>query len=122
MIAAHPSRKPAQPPDVDATFAPWTKALLCWLGTGAVALIVFPSLRGIDAWFGWLPFWLIVAPLIDLVALRHRWITARLRAGMSGIESRRRRSRRQARPTQRRVRRPQRRGMDSTRSEALPPR
>lgn len=120
MIALHSPSKPAQPTAIDAAFAPWTGALLCWLGGGAVALMLFPPLRGVDAWFGWLPFWLIVAPLIDLIALRHRWITARLRAGMSGIESRRRRLRRQARSTQRRVRRPQRRATTTPASDAHP--
>ena len=110
MIAPYTSHTPAQPTPFDSAFAPWTGALLCWLVIGAVALMLFPALRGVDPWFGWTPFWLIVAPLIDLVALRHRWITARLRAGVVHIESRRRRARRQARPMQRRVRRPHRRG------------
>jgi hypothetical protein len=120
MIAPNTLHKPAPPTPVDYAFAPWTGALLCWLVTGAVALVLFPALRGVDPWFGWMPFWLIVAPLIDLVALRHRWITARLRAGVSGLESRRRRARRQARPTQRRVRRPQRHGASTQPTGARP--
>ena len=120
MITSNIRCKRAQPAPADSAFAPWTAALLCWLGSGAAALVLFPALRGVDAWFGWMPFWLVVAPLIDLLALRHRWITARLRAGVSGFESRRRRTRRQAQPTQRRVRRPQRRNTNALPDGARP--
>jgi len=120
MITANIVRKRARPSPVDAAFTPWTSALLCWLGCGVAAVALFPALRGVDPWFGWLPFWLIVAPSIDLLALRHRWITQRLRAGVSGFESRRRRMRRQAQPMQRRVRRQQRRGANAQPDGAQP--
>ena len=120
MITANIARKRARPTPVDAAFTPWTGALLCWLGIGVAAVVLFPALRGVDPWFGWMPFWLIIAPLIDLLALRHRWITQRLRAGVSRFESRRRRMRRQAQPMQRRVRRPQRRGTSARPDGAQP--
>ncbi|HET7065224.1 MAG TPA: hypothetical protein VFI49_13205 [Rudaea sp.] len=49
---------------------PWVIALSCWLVAGVAALICVPELRGSDPLFGWLPFWLIVAPAIDLAVLR----------------------------------------------------
>lgn len=42
-----------------------------WLMAGTLAYLLFPPLRGPDPLLGWLPFWLIVAPLIDL-SLLHR--------------------------------------------------
>ena len=59
--------------------SPWVLALSCWLITGVVALVCVPELRGSDPLFGWLPFWLIVAPAIDLAVLRHRSLIARTR-------------------------------------------
>src|SRR5258706_15824605 len=41
-------------------------ALWLWFAFGALALAWFPALRGRDPLWGWLPFWLIVAPLLGL--------------------------------------------------------
>lgn len=46
-------------------------ALWTWLACGFAVTVLFPALRGSDPLFGWLPFWFVVAPLIDL-ALLHR--------------------------------------------------
>lgn len=83
--------------------APWIIALSCWLVAGCAALICVPALRGSDPLFGWLPFWLVVAPAIDLAVLRRRSLIARAqdllaRAGRS------RRPVRQAKPIGRRSR------------------
>ncbi len=43
-----------------------------WLALGSVALLCLPGLRGDSTWIGWLPFWLVVAPLADLLILRWR--------------------------------------------------
>jgi len=100
------------------SLAQWTQALRIWLMVGALAVVCFPTLRGVDAWFGWMPFWLVVAPALDLAVLRRRQLTAQARAAMSRFW-RQRRSRRQAKPLQRRSMRPRRsaHATASTRSE-----
>jgi hypothetical protein len=45
-------------------------ALWSWFVFGAVVIALIPQARGVTA-IGWLPFWLIVAPLLDL-AFVHR--------------------------------------------------
>src|SRR5215469_15675883 len=40
--------------------------LWIWLLVGTTVWLFFPPLRGHDPLFGWLPFWLVAAPLIDL--------------------------------------------------------
>src|SRR5262245_12148402 len=85
------------PTGVDA-LAPWQPVLLAWLALGAAALLLVPALRGSDAWFGWLPFWLVVAPALDLAVLRRRQGLAWLRTGMAGWREHLRTHRRQASP------------------------
>src|SRR6476659_4200572 len=80
---------------------PWALALTCWLIAGLAALICVPELRGSSPLFGWLPFWLIVAPAIDLAFLRRRSLIARFRELMV---NRRRRTTRQAKPSRPRSR------------------
>ena len=105
MIASTSQPTPAS---ADA-FAPWQTALLAWLALGAVALLFVPELRGTDAWFGWLPFWLVVAPAIDLAVLRRRQGLAMLRAAFGAWRGSRRAQRRQANPLrERRARLPRR--------------
>lgn len=94
-IAARSSRQHAS------DFAPWIAALRVWLGAGCLALIVFPALRGVDAWFGWLPFWLVVAPALDLAVLRRRRLVAEAQILLARLRRRRRSLRRQATPAYR---------------------
>ncbi|HSE12055.1 MAG TPA: hypothetical protein VLB69_05410 [Rudaea sp.] len=82
--------------------APWITALSCWLILGCAALLCVPVLRGTDPLFGWLPFWLVVAPAIDLAVLRRRSLIARTRNLVARVG--RRRTARQARPLRRRQR------------------
>ena len=82
---------------------PWITALSCWLVLGCAALLCVPELRGSDPLIGWLPFWLVVAPAIDLAVLRRRSLIARTHELIARIR-RRRRSARQARPLRRRSR------------------
>ena len=56
---------------IDANAVMLRALLWCWVATGCAALLLFPALRQRDALIGWLPFWLVVAPLLDL-ALLHR--------------------------------------------------
>jgi hypothetical protein len=67
-------------PIIPSQHAHATAALWLWLALGVAALLLFPDLRGSDPRFGWLPFWFIVAPLIDLAILRRRWLMAASRA------------------------------------------
>jgi hypothetical protein len=82
---------------------PWVLALTCWLIAGFAALICVPELRGTNPLFGWLPFWLVVAPAIDLAVLRRSSLIARTRELLARV-GRRRRTTRQARPSRRRSR------------------
>ena len=86
-------------PGADKT--PWIAALKVWLAVGSAVLICFPAARTIDPWFGWLPFWLVVAPTIDLLVLRRRWLAIDAARWLARLRQRRRRSRRQAAPLHR---------------------
>jgi hypothetical protein len=70
--------------------------LWAWLAAGALACLVFPPLRAHDALFGWLPFWLVAAPLIDLVLLHREPMLEATRTFLVR-RARRRRPSRQAR-------------------------
>jgi len=50
--------------------------LWAWLVCGAVAFACVPALRARDPLWGWLPFWLLVAPLIDLAFLHRQRLLA----------------------------------------------
>lgn len=82
---------------------PWVLALSCWLIAGLAALICIPELRGSSPLFGWMPFWLVVAPAIDLAVVRRRSLMARTQELLARV-GRRRRSARQASPLRRRSR------------------
>jgi len=84
-------------------------ALWVWFGLGVLAFASFPALRGRDPFWGWLPFWLIVAPALDLLLLRRTAVAAASRMLLARMR-RRRRPARQARRlhTRRTLRRPAR--------------
>jgi hypothetical protein len=84
--------------------SPWVRGLSCWLIAGVAALVCVPELRGSDPLVGWLPFWLIVAPGIDLAVLRRRSLIARTRELLARFSRRRSRPMRQAAPLRRRSR------------------
>ena len=69
---------------------PWTRVLQVWLAAGLAALVAFPTLRGINDLFGWLPFWLIVAPALDLAVLRRAVLAQSARSWLKRLERRRR--------------------------------
>jgi len=91
-----PSRIPRSAVATD-DMAPWIVALSCWLIVGCAALLCVPSSRGSDPLFGWLPFWLIVAPALDIVVLRRRWLVVTARAWLLHFRAGRNSLRRQAR-------------------------
>ena len=94
------SRTPRNPAAAAADLSGWIAALRLWLVLGCLATACFPALRGVDPWFGWLPFWFVVAPALDLAVLRRRQIAARSAALIVRFRQRVR-WRRQARPERR---------------------
>ena len=83
--------------------------LWAWFMLGALACACLPALRMRDPFWGWLPFWLLVAPALDLALLHRRRLLATSQAFLVK-RMRRRRSVQQARRLhtrrmQRRVRR-----------------
>jgi len=79
-----------------------------WLGLGALALLVFPALRQTHPTLGWLPFWCVIAPALDVALLeRRRWFELS-RAWLRRAAHRRRPTTRQARRHAQRPRQRQR--------------
>jgi hypothetical protein len=70
--------------------------LWMWLAAGILACLIFPALRTQDALLGWLPFWLIAAPLIDLGLIHRNGLSTAARTFLVS-RARRRRPARQAR-------------------------
>jgi hypothetical protein len=69
-------------------------ALWCWLVFGVVVMTLIPQARGMQSSIGWLPFWLVVAPLLDLAFVhRHRLLSTSRAALISAylVRARRRR-------------------------------
>jgi hypothetical protein len=83
--------------------APWSRVMSCWFAVGCAAMICIPALRGYDPLVGWLPFWLVVAPAIDLAVLHRRSLIAVAHDLLARV-NRRRRTARQAKPLRRRAR------------------
>lgn len=65
------------------------RLIYAWLTLGTLALILVPALRGYDTWVGWLPFWLIAAPLINLLALHPHRLAALVPRLLVGLRQRR---------------------------------
>ncbi|QBB72248.1 hypothetical protein ELE36_18780 [Pseudolysobacter antarcticus] len=65
------------------------RLIYAWLALGTIAVIFVPALRGYDAWIGWLPFWLIGAPLINLLALHPHRLAALSQRLLVGLRQRR---------------------------------
>ena len=73
-------------------------AVLAWLLCGSALLMLFPPLRESSPLLGWLPFWLIVAPLLDLALLHRKRLMAVSRAFLVRARHRRRPVRQARRP------------------------
>jgi hypothetical protein len=70
-------------------------ALWCWLVFGATVMALIPQARGMQPLVGWLPFWLVVAPLLDLAFVHRRRLLSMVRAALAGayrVRARRRRN------------------------------
>jgi hypothetical protein len=102
LTPLHSSRISPNAVPVD-DMAPWSMILSCWFIVGCAALICIPELRGYDPLIGWLPFWLVIAPAIDLAVLHRRSLSAVAHDWLARV-SRRRRTARQAKPVRRRAR------------------
>jgi hypothetical protein len=79
-------------------------ALWCWLVFGAVAMILIPQARGMQSLVGWLPFWLVVAPLLDLAFVHRHGLLSTSRAVLVRGARRRRRPSIQAKSVRRTLR------------------
>lgn len=71
--------------------------LWAWFGLGVLALACVPALRARDSFWGWLPFWLLIAPALDLALLHRCRLAATSRALLVRVRRRRRPARQQAR-------------------------
>lgn len=82
-------RRP-QPSNTDRfTTADRLRPLLCrWLGTGSLLLLCLPALRGSSPWIGWLPYWLVLAPLMCLVVLEWRRLATLVRRQPHALQRR----------------------------------
>jgi len=79
-------------------------ALCTWVAGGLLALLLFPPLRERSDWFGWLPFWLVLVPLLDLALLEHLRLMSLPRAiGAAIVQARARQRRRPLRQARRRM-------------------
>lgn len=70
--------------------SPLRIALWLWAGCGLAALLLIPAARESSATVGWLPFWLVVAPLVDLLLLDRVRLMALPRAILVRARQRRR--------------------------------
>ena len=64
-------------------------ALWCWLVFGVVVMALIPQARGTQALVGWLPFWLVIAPLLDLAFVHRQRLLSASRALVSARRRRR---------------------------------
>jgi hypothetical protein len=79
------SRASARPVAQPAPTKPPIGGLLAWLALGIGVLLLVPLARG-DRFFGaTLPFWLVVAPLVDLAWVERRHIARRVTESWSGL-------------------------------------
>lgn len=77
-LARRPRARTRPIPTVDAP-----KIVACWLVAGIAALVSIPALRGGTALGATVPFWLVVAPAIDLAWLLRARLAAALRCAWS---------------------------------------
>ena len=64
-------------------------ALWCWLVFGVVVMALIPQARGMQSMVGWLPFWLVIAPLLDLAFFHRQRLLSASRALVSARRRRR---------------------------------
>ena len=62
--------------------------LLAWLGVGCSIVVLVPEIRGDRLLGATLPFWLVVAPLVDLAWIRRERFAARAGSWLSAFRGR----------------------------------
>ena len=72
-----------------------------WLTVGVLCVLLFPAARGDGLWLGWLPFWVLIAPLLSLLVSHRRALAAAWRGVL--VPAPRRRPIRNAGPQARRL-------------------
>jgi hypothetical protein len=80
-------------------------ALWSWFVFGAVVIALIPQARGVTT-IGWLPFWLIVAPLLDLAFVHRGRLFDASKSVVAQARTSRSRRRTSATPQARHTRRP----------------
>lgn len=73
------------------------RAVRAWLGLGLLAVVLLPAARGDSAWLGWMPFWLVLAPLSMLAVAEHARLSGAVKDLLAGRRRRPRTRRAQAR-------------------------
>ncbi|HEX5122022.1 MAG TPA: hypothetical protein VFV97_02160 [Rhodanobacteraceae bacterium] len=63
-------------------------ALVAWLLVGCAVVVLVPQVRGGRLLGATLPFWLVVAPLVDLAWIRREHLATRARSWISAARSR----------------------------------
>lgn len=89
-----PTFAPLAQSHVDSRLRPW---LRCWLAIGLILTVCVPASRDHSLWIGWLPYWLVFAPLLCLVVLNRRSLLLIARERISKSSRRRSTARPQAR-------------------------
>ena len=80
------------------TLMPLRPLLVHWLTAGIVLVVLLPAARSYSLWVGWLPYWLVAAPLLCLAIIDRlpRLIAAKAssarQSGTRAIDRRRNRS------------------------------
>ena len=62
-------------------------ALRGWLIIGALAFVLVPGLRSYHHLLGWLPYWLLIAPLAPLALLHRQSLSALISTGATALHS-----------------------------------
>jgi hypothetical protein len=78
-------------------FRPHLRAARAWLIAGALIVLFVPAARTAGGTFGWLPFWLLIAPILVLMQIEVLAGFARVRHLRRRLDMMRRSSRAQAR-------------------------
>jgi hypothetical protein len=78
-----------------------SRLLWQWLTLGVLAMALFPGTRGYGIWLGWLPFWMLIAPVLALSVLHRHILMAAWRVVL--VRAPRRHRQRSASPQARRA-------------------
>lgn len=97
-----PNVRQPMPTELDHFHQRATILLSGWISLGLLTMLVLPATRGFNEWVGWLPFWLLLAPISSLLVLQRSRVVQWLRAKLARPALQRRRHAAQARRPARR--------------------